>query len=200
MTTTHTRVCLYARVSTHHQDHRNQMDELHRYAQRIGWQVVEEYVDYESGGKGREKRTNFDSLFTAAHQRQFDVLLFWALDRFSREGALKTLQYLELLTNYGIQYVSFTEPYLNSMGMFREAIVSIIATLAKQEKVRIGERVRAGLTRAKEKGKVGGRPTLNANVEKQILALKAEGLSNRAIGKRLTISHVSVGKYLLPKL
>jgi hypothetical protein len=35
-----------------------------------------------------------------AAQRRFDVLLFWALDRLTREGALETLQYLNKLTGY----------------------------------------------------------------------------------------------------
>jgi len=30
----------------------------------------------------------------AASQRNFDLLLFWALDRLSREGIVKTLSYL----------------------------------------------------------------------------------------------------------
>lgn len=36
-----------------------------------------------------------------ASQRQFDVVIFWALDRFTRAGALQTLQYLNQLSSYG---------------------------------------------------------------------------------------------------
>jgi DNA invertase Pin-like site-specific DNA recombinase len=44
-------------------------------------------------------------------QQRFDVVLFWALDRLTREGALETLQYLNPLSTYGIGYRSLTEGY-----------------------------------------------------------------------------------------
>jgi DNA invertase Pin-like site-specific DNA recombinase len=84
-----TTVALYARVSTKDkgQSTENQLPELRRFAQ-----AYKEYVEYESGGTG--KRSEFQALFTNAHQRRFDLVLFWSLDRFSRKGALLTLQYL----------------------------------------------------------------------------------------------------------
>ena len=42
-------------------------------------------------------------------------------------------------------YKSLTEQYLDSTGLFKEAIVSILATLAKQERVRLSERTKAGM-------------------------------------------------------
>jgi hypothetical protein len=44
-------------------------------------------------------------------------VLFWSLDRFSREGVLETLQYLQTLTSYGVGWKSFTEQYLDSCGI-----------------------------------------------------------------------------------
>ena len=41
---------------------------------------------------------------------------------------------------YGVGYRSFTEQYLDSCGMFREAVISILAIIAKQERVRLSER------------------------------------------------------------
>jgi hypothetical protein len=48
----------------------------------------------------------------AASRREFDLVLFWSLDRFSREGVLATLQCLQRLTPYGVGWRSFTEQYL----------------------------------------------------------------------------------------
>jgi DNA invertase Pin-like site-specific DNA recombinase len=67
-----------------------------------------------------------------ASQRKFDVLLFWSLDRLTREGTLATLQYLERLTSYQVGYKSFTEPYLDSCGTFKDVVISLLATMAKQ--------------------------------------------------------------------
>lgn len=111
------------------------------------------YAEEESGSTAN--RTEFKKLFADAHQRKFDLVLFWSLDRFSREGALPTLQHLNLLEGYGVGYKSYTEQYLDSTGIFKEAVISI---LAKQERVRLSERTRAGIERACSKGTQLGKP------------------------------------------
>ena len=75
-------------------------------------------------------------------------------------------------------------------------ILAILATLARQEKVRISERVKAGLEKAKTKGRTGGRPKLSAEVINRIKELKGLGFSNRRISRELNISNTSVGEYL----
>jgi hypothetical protein len=48
-----------------------------------------------------------------ASHRSFDIVIFWALDRLSREGVLATLQHLETLNRYGVAWKSYTETYLD---------------------------------------------------------------------------------------
>jgi len=62
-----------------------------------------------------------------------DVVLFWALDRFSREGALETLKYLEALDSYGVVFLSFTDLYSIRAAFLRRAVIAILGTIAKQE-------------------------------------------------------------------
>jgi DNA invertase Pin-like site-specific DNA recombinase len=85
-----------------------------------------------------------------AGARKFDLLLFWALDRLTREGTLATLKCLEILEGYGVHWRSFTEPWIDSAGPFRDVVISLLASLAKQERIRIKERVRAGLDRYRQ--------------------------------------------------
>src|SRR5215469_16691820 len=108
------RVAVYARVSTKDrgQDAGNLLVQLREFASKQAWSVVAEYVDEESGAKG--DRYEFQQMFQDAHRRKFDLLLFWSLDRLSREGVLETLQHLNRLTSYGVGYKSFTEQYLDS--------------------------------------------------------------------------------------
>jgi DNA invertase Pin-like site-specific DNA recombinase len=94
-------------------------------------------------------------MFAAASRREFDCLLFWSLDRLSREGTVETLNHLQRLTGYGVNYRSFTEQYLDSTGVFKEAVIGILAAVAKQERVRLSERTIAGLERARAQGGVG---------------------------------------------
>ena len=62
------------------------------------------------------------------------MLLFWSLDRLTREGTLATLKYLELIESCGVHWRSLTEPWIDSAGPFRDVIISLLASLAKQER------------------------------------------------------------------
>jgi DNA invertase Pin-like site-specific DNA recombinase len=185
------RVAIYTRVSTDKQDAENQLPQLREFAAKQGWQIVREYVDQgESGTKS--DRAALLQMFEDASRKKFDLLLFWALDRLSREGTFKTLQYLNRLDSYGVGYRSFIEPYFDSCGIFKEAVISIIATLAKQEAVLKSERTKAGLARAKARGRVLGRRRAIHHTAAEIAGLRTNGMSFRAIGRQLGISEGSV--------
>lgn len=185
------KIALYLRVSTDKQETENQAVQLREFAAKQGWQIVHEYCDYESGSKS--DRAEFQRMFSDASKRRFDLVLFWALDRLSREGVYQTLQHLNRLESYGIGFRSFTEPYFDSCGVFKEAVIAIMATLAKQERVKRAERTKAGLARVKAAGKRLGRPVmLNGEHHAAVARLRSEGLSLRAIGRELGISDGSV--------
>ena len=185
------KIAIYARVSTKDkgQDAESQLVQLREFAAKQGWTVFREYIDQETGSKS--DRREFQVMFEDASRRQFDLLLFWALDRLSREGVLETLQHLNRLTSYGVGFRSFTEQYFDSCGIFKDAVISILATIAKQERVRLSERTKAGLAQARRNGRRIGRPRLNVQ-SSEIARLRASGLSLRAIGRTLGISEGSV--------
>lgn len=187
------RVGIYARVSTDGQETENQLVQLRDFCARQGWQVFREYIYRESGSKG--DREQLSVVFQDASQRRFDLLLFWSLDRLSREGVLKTLVYLNRLEACGVGFRSFTEAYLDSCGMFRDAVLAVLATLAKQERIRISERTRAGLRVARAKGKRIGRPQAAVDCA-TIARLRSQGHSYRAIGRQLGISDGTVKQRL----
>src|SRR5579859_4487061 len=188
-----TRIAIYCRVSTKDkgQDTENQLRQLREFCLTQGWTIVCEYVDHVSGKTG--EREQFQEMFAAASRREFDVVLFWALDRFSREGVLNTLQYLQRLTSYGVGYRSFTEQYLDSCGLFKDAVISILATIARQERIRLSERTIAGLERAKAQGRVGGRPRKECDRDK-LAELRRSGLSIAQIADQLSLSKTTVAR------
>ena len=49
------------------------------------------------------------------------------------------------------------EPFFDSCGIMRDVVISIMATLAEQERIAISERTKAGLQRAKRAGRILGR-------------------------------------------
>jgi DNA invertase Pin-like site-specific DNA recombinase len=190
------RVAIYARVSTKDkgQDTENQLHQLREFAERHGT-VAQVFTDQESGGKA--DRTEFKQLLLAAYQQQFDLVVFWRLDRFSREGALATLRYLKELKDHGVNYKSFTEPYLDSLGPFGDVIVSMLATIAAQDLIKISENTKAALAKKKAAGVQLGAPSKSADVIAQVQRLKASGASKQAIARALKMSPSTVAKYLL---
>jgi len=126
-----------------------------------------------------------------AHRKAYDILLFWSLDRLSREGSRKTIAYLTILDDAGVAWHSFSEPYISSMGVFADCIISLLSTLAKQEKIRISERTKAGLERTRRvNGTRLGRPKTPPERLKKALKLRNEGLSYAQIAERLGVSRI----------
>jgi len=179
-------VGIYCRVSTGKQENANQLDQLQEFCAKQGWRIVAEYVDTVSGS-GKLKRPQFDRMLLAASQRQFDLLLFWKLDRLSREGVRKTLRYLELLDSYGVAWRSYMEPFFDSCGIMRDVVISIMATLAEQERINISDRTRAGLERAVRAGKTLGRREVPVDLVR-VGKMREEGLGLRGVAKKLKIS------------
>ena len=186
------KIAIYARVSTKDkgQETENQLVQLREFAAKHGWTIFREYVDRETGSKS--EREEFQAMFADASKRRFDLLLFWSLDRLSREGVFETLQHLNRFTSYGVGYRSFTEQYFDSCGIFKDAVISILATVAKQERVRLSERTKAGLAIARARGKTLGRPKTVKIHSSEIARLRARGISGRAIARELGISDRSL--------
>jgi DNA invertase Pin-like site-specific DNA recombinase len=188
-------VALYARVSkrTGNQDTESQLAQLREFAKAQNWIVIREYIDRATGK--HSDREQFQKMFEDASQRKFDLVLFWSLDRFSREGVLETLNHLQRLSAAGVGYKSLTEQYLDSCGIFKDAVLSILATIAKQERIRISERVHAGLAKARKQGRIGGRPRLVLNHAK-VRRLDEEGLTIRQIAEEMAVSPASIHRIL----
>jgi DNA invertase Pin-like site-specific DNA recombinase len=189
------RVAIYARVSTKDkgQDPENQLHQLRAFAERHGT-IYKVFTEEVSGGKS--ERSEFKQLLLEAYQQRFDLVVFWRLDRFSREGALATLRYLKELKDHGVNYKSFTEPYLDSLGPFGDVIVSMLATIAAQDLIKISENTKAALAKKRAAGVQLGAPRKSADLIEQVRRLKASGASNQAIARALKMSPSTVAKYL----
>lgn len=180
-----TRVGIYARVSTKDkgQDTENQMLQLRRYAKVRDWQAVE-FIDHESGK--HSDRDAFKALFEAALKREIDIVLVWSLDRFTREGVWETFDHIRKLTSYGVQFESLTEAHFRTTGPAGELMLAIAAWIAKQERLRISERTKAGMERARAAGKHCGRPLRVFN-RARAKKLRAEGMSWRCLSRTLKL-------------
>ncbi len=192
------RIAIYARVSTDDkcQDPENQLRQLRQWCASAGHEIAHEYIDHESGRKGTQGRKQFGALFEDAHQRRFECVLFWSLDRFSREGMVPTILHLQRLASYGVGFHSFSEAHLATDNeLVRNILLALLASLAKVEAQKISERTRAGMARARAQGKRIGRPALPNNLREKIAARVAAGETPYAVAKALGIDRHTAAKY-----
>lgn len=179
-----TKVALYCRVSTGKQDYENQIRSLKEFCQKRGFEIYKIFSETISGKES--ERPEFKQLMFEASQHQFDAVVVWALDRFTREGTEKVWMYLSKLNNYGVQFISYQEPYFNTDNeLVRDVLFSIMGALAKQERVRISERTKAGLSKALAMGKKLGKPPVNAKIRDWIKDLRRQGKSYSEISKEV---------------
>src|SRR5215469_13670692 len=179
------RVALYARVSTnnHGQDPELQLTELREYAHRRNWVITGEYVDTVSGSK--DSRPQLNRLMAEAHQRKFDGIVVWKVDRFGR--SLKHLvNALADLAAYGVAFVSLRDNLDLSTPSGR-LMFQIIGAMSEFERALIQERICAGLHHARAKGKVQGRPRTAVDIDR-VKTLRGDGMSWRRIARELGIS------------
>lgn len=162
------KIANYGRVSRNDasQDPQNQLNPLRDYARALGGEIVEEYVDFASGG--RSDRVSFIRMLEDAERGKFNLLLVWSLDRLSREGISNTLGYLERLKRNGVAVKSLQESWLDTRDEgLGNLLISIFAWIAQQERKRIVERTKAGLDRARRSGKQLGRPVGSKDSKKR---------------------------------
>ena len=159
------KVALYARVSmddtadsNRYQEPENQLKPLRDFAKGLGYEVTKEYVDKRSGADSN--RPAFRQMLQDAAMRRFDGVLVWRLDRFSREGILRTLAYIKQLKERGVFLRSLQEGWADtSNGSTAELLLAIMSWVAEEERRKISERTKAGIRRRKAIGAwKGGRP------------------------------------------
>lgn len=179
----------YARVSTRDQNLDLQMDAL----KRAGCERI--YQDVASGSK--TARPALDELL--GQLRAGDVLVIWKLDRMGR--SLKHL--VDLVGNLierKVGLLSLNDPIDTTSAQGR-LVFNIFASLAEFERELIRERTQAGLTAARERGRVGGRPK-GLSTQAQATAMAAETLYRErrmgvaGIAQKLHVSKSTLYSYL----
>jgi DNA invertase Pin-like site-specific DNA recombinase len=152
------RAVLYLRVSTDEQTVDNQLPALEAYAKSRGYEIVEVYSENESAwheGHQHELARLLGDI--RGGKRHVDILLCWALDRLSREGATAILNLVAMLKAYHVRVISLQESWTEAPGELGEVLYAIAGWVARMESQRRSERTLAGLARARREGKPIGK-------------------------------------------
>jgi DNA invertase Pin-like site-specific DNA recombinase len=179
----------YARVSTQDQTLNLQKDAL----EKIGCSKI--FTDTASGAKA--ERTGLNEALE--YVREGDTLVVWRLDRLGR--SLKHLiETITELNNRKIGFKSIQES-IDTTTSGGKLIFHIFGALAEFERDIIRERTQAGLTAARARGRLGGRPKSKAlNTPKKItLAQSLYNDKNNSVDeicKTLNISRATLYRYI----
>ncbi len=189
------KVALYARVSTlNGQDPEVQLAALRTHVAQRNWQIADEFVDIGTSGT-TDRRPALDRMMKSAWDGRFQAVLVWRFDRFAR-STKHLITALETFRTLNVNFISMQEQFDTSTPI-GHAMFTIIGAMAQLEREIIVERVKAGIERARAKGKRLGRPRVQVDAAR-VLALRVEGRSIRAIARTMKCSATVVAKTLAP--
>jgi putative DNA-invertase from lambdoid prophage Rac len=206
------KTAIYTRVSTADQNAELQLRSLTEYAAQQGWEVSEAYQDVMSGV--RASRPALNRLMADAKARRFDCLLVWKLDRFGR-SMIDCLTNIRELEESGIRFIAVTQNLDTDVkNPASRLLLHVLGAAAEFERSLIRERTQAGQLRYTQDyaaGRVGKevhsrsgrnlpphRPRRIFDRE-QVAALRCQGLSYRAIAKKLGLGLGTVTRTLQPR-
>lgn len=179
-------VAIYARVSTGEQTPDNQLKELRVVAERMDWQIAQEYIDHGiSGSKDRDQRPAYDQMCKAIVRRDIDLVMAWSVDRLGRS----LQQLIRFLSELQAKKVDL---YLHQQGIDTttpagKAMFQMCGVFAEFEQAMIQDRVKAGLARARTQGKTLGRPRVSASIEQAVTNARQQGKGIKKIAQELKI-------------
>jgi DNA invertase Pin-like site-specific DNA recombinase len=152
---TPSRIAIYACVSAASTAW-SQLMELRAWCRQNRHVVVGTYIDHESDGVDR--RPGRTRLLADAARKNFDKVLVWSLDCFNAKGVGQTAVDIQRLLQHGVAFHSFTEDHLcTDDGQAHHVLLPVIFSFANLEREKLSKRIKAGLRRARAKGKRLGR-------------------------------------------
>jgi DNA invertase Pin-like site-specific DNA recombinase len=181
------RVVKYKRVSTHQQELENQTQSIDNQIDRLGWTLVGEYEEIESGMKSRDSRPQLRQLLEDSKKRKFDRVIVYSLDRLGRStvDVINTIHELEEV-GVNIFVVKESIDTSTSQGKIFSQFISIFNTM---EREMLLTRQKSSIERLREKNQKWGKGKLLSNDQRnEIVKLKEEGHSYRKIKDLVGVS------------
>lgn len=183
------RIIGYARVSTEDQNLDIQQLAIEKYAAEHHLELTL-YVEKISTRKVERSELNH-ALKAAASGDRFVV---YKLDRLAR-STKELYQLTDEMTRRGIDFVSIQDSFDTTTPTGR-AMFGMLAVFAEFERDIIQQRTKAGLEAAKKRGRLGGRPAIDADTKRRIVKLFEAGESAADIAKEFGIGRSTVYKIL----
>lgn len=154
-----TNVVIYARYSSHAQNETSiegQLKVCYDFCKKNGYHIIHEYIDRAITGTS-DKRPEFQQMIDDASRRQFQYIIVYQLDRFSRNRYDSAI-YKNKLKKHGVRVLSARENISeDASGILME---SVLEGMAEYFSAELSQKVKRGMRVGAEKCLyMGGTPT-----------------------------------------
>ena len=164
-------VIAYIRVSTNKQDMETQKIQICKYAHRENL-IINEFIEAQESSARSPKQRKINEL--KEKLKKDDILIVYELSRLGR-SMFETINLVLDMSEKGVQFIFLKQPELSSFkNAHSKLLLTFYAYIAEVEKDFISQRTKAGLEKARQKGKKLGRPfeTFNSQYDKDIEEIK----------------------------
>ena len=187
-------VAIYLRVSKEDgsQDEANQAPDCLQLCEARGWPDPVMFSERASGAS--TDRPEWRGLVDLARRGICNVIVVWAFDRVGR-SFWETMDDVRKLDAYGCRLISVRENWLDTGGPMGPVLVAFCAWAAEQERSRMIERTKAGIERARAKGKRIGRPPAWVDPV-QLQTWRGQGVTVPEISRRFQVSARTIANHL----
>jgi putative DNA-invertase from lambdoid prophage Rac len=185
------------RVSTEEQTVLNQKMAMDTWASEHGYQVIYYFEDSAVSGKiPAIKRKSFQDMLELIRECPIDAVLVYELSRVGRTfwdtlDAIKTIEeYAPLISCSPREtFLQSTEPGV------RKLMLGILTWVAEREREMLVQRTKDGMRRAKESGRIVGRPIKMID-KNTLIRLLAENTPRAKAARTLGVSKATLYKEL----
>ena len=162
------RVAIYNRCSTEEENQKNalliQAEESRELAEKMGWCVVAQYIEAQSGTT-TSKRTAYQHMLEEMKQGKFDIIMIKSIDRLARNTKDWYL-FLDCLTRNEIRLYLYLE---RKFYVSEDALVNgIKAILAEEFSKELSKKIKNSHKRRQEKG-------LGLNITREMYGFRKVG-------------------------
>jgi DNA invertase Pin-like site-specific DNA recombinase len=188
------RACILARVSTHHQDPKHQVNALRNYCKANDLQIVKEIKSTVTGNTTNNRRDDLSEVLALAKDASIDKVVVTELSRIGRKPR-EVQKVLDALTSCQVSVV-FTQLGIESLDengattLSGNLVIAIHSEIAQYERQQLSERIKSGIEYARSQGKqIGRKAGVTEDVEdflhkhRKVVKALEQGLSLRQIQK-----------------
>lgn len=147
-------VVAYIRISTNKQDIDTQKIQIMEYAMKEKL-IIDKFIEVQQSSKKSLEKRKIDELRTL---NKDDLLIVYEISRLGR-SMFETINLILELSEKGIQFIFLKQPEISSFkNIHTKLLLTFYASMAELERDFISYRTKAGLEKARAKGKILGRP------------------------------------------